>query len=240
MCLIIVKKQGDELSNEFSALARRAMVSNSDGVGFGIRRPNGRVIFRRGLYSPEQIINMIYKLGVSKDDDFIFHARACTRGEVSIDNCHPMPLIKFESWGDKENISSDEELSSNPGLLFHNGGFSIKGSSKDIKRSDTYLLARDFVSQYNLLYSDDGRASMREYIGTGYNKVATLDSKHGVQLYGTFTKDVTNNLIFSQSYYARESTYNVTLKNGKPLTENKVSPKQYEIDNHSGELRRVK
>jgi hypothetical protein len=221
MCLIIVKEVGEPLTKEFYKVAKEGMEWNRDGVGFAIRRDSGEIEFRRGLYTSSDILATIERMGVTPLDTLVFHARACTKGSKSVDNCHPFPAFKFEDWYKHSNIGSNtlHGIGTKHAMIFHNGGFPISANTEaDKNKSDTYLFSRDFVCQFDLLNSKAGERAISTYINkiVPYNRVCVLHPTKGLQYYGDFYKDNLFNLVLSQKRQNTPAQFVIRTVDGVP------------------------
>lgn len=120
MCLIVHKPAGRALPG---ALLRSAAVFNPHGAGF-VALPAGRaaVVRRAAATHADQILGWAAD---HLDDECVFHFRYRTRGEVDLDNAHPLPVTKHIH-------------------LFHNGTLAVDSHTPE--RSDSWHLARDFLA----------------------------------------------------------------------------------------------
>lgn len=120
MCLIVHKPAGRALPG---ALLRSAAAFNPHGAGL-VALPAGRdaVIRRAASTATDEILGWA---AAHADDECVFHFRYRTRGDVDLDNAHPLPVTPHIH-------------------LFHNGTLALDNHTPD--RSDSWHLARDFLA----------------------------------------------------------------------------------------------
>ncbi len=120
MCLIVHKPAGRALP---SALLRSAAEFNPHGAGL-VALPAGRAaVVRRAVET--RVDELLSWAADHVDDECVLHLRYRTRGEIDLDNTHPLP------------VTSDIHL-------FHNGTLAVDRHTP--ARSDSWHLARDFLA----------------------------------------------------------------------------------------------
>jgi len=213
MCLILVKEKGVKLTDRFYDYITKSWRSNNDGGGFAQRKKNGASIFiKKGIETPDEMINRLDKMKIAKEDELIVHLRMCTHGSNTKDNTHPF-IIKNEGEmiaevGEKTLM---EESFIKSIAFFHNGCISAFGSSKIPEEklwSDTRLYAQYVLAQQaeikgkkitgaEILYNikkeqyqtqDSFNKHLAPVMG-GYQKFALLSTQYGVLLIGDYYTD---------------------------------------------------
>lgn len=81
MCVIIVKKAGEQLPSK--SFLKKAAIANRDGCGFATSS---------GVYFRSVFFEDFYRVFMEKarvEDDIVIHFRWATHGSVKTSNCHP-------------------------------------------------------------------------------------------------------------------------------------------------------
>ncbi len=111
-------------------LLRNGAQFNDDGHGWAIVANNSIITFK-SLNLDQAIDNFVATRKIYPEGPALFHSRLSTHGSISVENCHP-----FVVNGDSRTV------------IGHNGIFpkSVQ-PGKDDNRSDTRVLADDFLGQ---------------------------------------------------------------------------------------------
>lgn len=171
MCIIIVKPAGTELPS-FEILEECERM-NRDGAGFMFAK-DGKVIIDKGYFD----VRKLYKSLVSSVDTSlpaVIHFRIATSGNVSLEHCHPYPLIR------SYRRMSKTDLECQVGVA-HNGVFSIT-PDKGVNDSMTFIsnvLARNLF--YKHLRAGKFKCLFEKAIEG--NKLALLYNNGELALYG--------------------------------------------------------
>ncbi len=196
MCVILALETQKELDSLTLEILKSAELTNPDGNGYATLI-NGRVIFEKGI-SMKSIWEKIQSGKIISP--CIIHARITSMGKTTPELCHPF-IINEDSQNNMKGILKDNETA-----VFHNGTMS---DYKDLvlqtalgagRKLPTGLMSDTRGIAY-CLYSLGVEAL--EYIDTGFNKFATLNSK-GLKKYGHWVN--VNGIESSNNYYANVST----------------------------------
>ncbi len=127
MCVIIIKNPGITIPKEKIVSACHV---NNDGFGISVIKDKELLSFKG--YSPKgNDPDEVYRLMTEYHDlPMYLHLRFTTKGEKSLDNCHPFPLV------------TEEGFTLN---LMHNGTLYDFGPKDSDQRSDTRAFAEDFA-----------------------------------------------------------------------------------------------
>lgn len=155
MCLIIHKPAGAVLPG---ALLRSAAELNPHGAGLVALPGKGEAVVRRSVET--RVDDILGWASEHVDDELVLHFRYRTRGQVDLDNTHPLP------------VTSDIHL-------FHNGTLAVDSHTPD--RSDSWHLARDFLSPVltqrpGLLANDTFARMLQAAIGR-LNRLVLVDTR---------------------------------------------------------------
>lgn len=157
MCLLIAKRAGIALPDEWTEICRLAADCNRDGTGYAVRRPSGTIArYRSVTDSPDRFAQAsATRIGV--DDDAIIHFRFATGSRCDKANCHPFSV--------------------RGGVFAHNGVLpSPYVSTND--RSDTARLAEESRDY------DDLRAKLTALSGAGNKFAAMTHLAPGLEIFG--------------------------------------------------------
>lgn len=191
MCVILALETAKELESLTLEILKSAETCNPDGNGYATLI-NGKVVFEKSV-TMESIWQKIQDKEIVAP--CVIHARITSVGKTLPELCHPFVVNESSHNALNGTIQDDESV------LFHNGTFSeykelvlqtAMGSGRHLPSgamSDTRGIA--FV-----LHTLGIEAL--EYIDTGFNKFAVLNSK-GLQKFGPWI-DV-NGISSSNNYY---------------------------------------
>jgi len=194
MCIIIYKKSGTEVKDEW---LKNSAKSNADGFGLSYMDGDKLTIYRSMSY--KKFKKTFRRLESSHpESDFILHFRKNTVGSSNVENCHP--------------FMADGKA------VFHNGTISpcvpFKTDTRE-KRSDTRIFAEDVLSNLPKgWFENEAMLDVLEvYIGS--SKLAVMDEVGTVVLFNEFTGHWYEGLWMSNySYYPNTRSVQKT----KPLT----------------------
>lgn len=138
MCVIIVKKAGQEVPSE--SFLKKAWHSNPDGAGFAYSDgENVHVV--KGLMNLCDFFEAVEAVRKAVEDlkslNMVFHFRIATHGAVEPLNTHPFKICDFE-----EKATKKLKFSTKRGVFFHNGilsNFGSKSKSDSFDFCDTIL-----------------------------------------------------------------------------------------------------
>lgn len=197
MCVILALETKKELDLLTLEILKNAEQTNPDGNGYATLK-NGKVIFEKGI-SMESIYEKICTGEIVAP--CVIHARITSCGITTPELTHPFVI-------EDESNPMQGVLEKGESVLFHNGTFSdykdlvlktALGSGRKLPKgnmSDTRGLAWCLKSL---------GVNALEYIDTGFNKFAVLNSK-GLTKYGKWVN--VNGIESSNNYYANSYEYN--------------------------------
>ena len=197
MCVILALETQKELDTLTLEILKSAETCNPDGNGYATLI-NGKVVFEKSV-TMESIWQKIQDKEIVAP--CIIHARITSVGKTLPELCHPFVVNESSHNALNGTIRDDESV------LFHNGTFSeykdlvlqtAMGSGRHLPSgamSDTRGLA--FCLQTLGIEA-------LEYIDTGFNKFAVLNSK-GLKKFGSWV-DV-NGISSSNNYYDTTKTF---------------------------------
>ncbi len=197
MCVILALETQKELDSLTLEILKSAESMNPDGNGYATLI-NGKVVFEKSV-----TMDLIWQKIQDKEivAPCIIHARITSVGKTLPELCHPFVVNESSHNALNGTIKDDESV------LFHNGTFSeykdlvlqtAMGSGRHLPSgamSDTRGLA--FCLQTLGIEA-------LEYIDTGFNKFAVLNSK-GLKKFGSWV-DV-NGISSSNNYYDTTKTF---------------------------------
>lgn len=172
MCLAIHKPSGVPFNEFLEDSIRNSYKSNRDGIGFALKR-NHQIIVKKGLYTPDTIIEMIKELNPKPEEEMLIHLRTGTSGKVTDTNCHPFVLTKSKERCWAKDIKTDDPV------LIHNGMFSSQEYDvTDSEYSDTFHLTHQYFANLGIrglmmLNLPMFKRLTKDIIGT-FNKVAIM------------------------------------------------------------------
>jgi len=196
MCVILALETQKELESLTFEQLKNAEAMNPDGNGYATLK-NGKVTFEKSV-TMESIWDKIESGDIVAP--CIIHARITSVGKTLPELCHPFVVNESSNNALSGTISDDESV------LFHNGTFSeykdlvlqtAMGSGRHLPSgamSDTRGLA--FCLQTLGIEA-------LEYIDTGFNKFAVLNSK-GLKKFGSWVN--VNGISSSNNYYDTSMT----------------------------------
>ena len=197
MCVILALETQKELDSLTLEILKSAESMNPDGNGYATLI-NGKVVFEKSV-----TMDLIWQKIQDKEivAPCVIHARITSVGKTLPELCHPFVVNESSHNALNGTIRDDESV------LFHNGTFSeykdlvlqtAMGSGRHLPSgamSDTRGIA--FVLQTLGIEA-------LEYIDTGFNKFAVLNSK-GLKKFGSWV-DV-NGISSSNNYYDTTKTF---------------------------------
>jgi len=182
MCLAIVKPKGVSISEEH---LHNGWLNNDHGAGFVCITNEGDFFVHKSL-TYEGFID-VYRNAV-KDygdtSDFLIHFRIASKGNVTLDNCHPFIV--------------DEDR-----VIIHNGTmYNIDIDKKDT-RSDTKVFAEDWLSQLPADWEDNEIINLMIEDFIGASKIALLHRTKGVIIYNKDKGVVVDGNWYSNNTYKK-------------------------------------
>lgn len=142
MCIIAFKPKGVAIPSNFYDKVKVMTGRNRDGCGMAIKRNDGEILhIIKGMYSAEEMINIIKNAHPNIQDEFIFHARIGTSGNTDKFNCHPFYINdKFPE------ITLTDAYRKYP-VVAHNGIFSDYSKGRVEQYCDTIHFVAKFLAE---------------------------------------------------------------------------------------------
>jgi glutamine amidotransferase len=126
MCIIICNPKDVALPNEETL--RHCWEQNPDFGGFAYINDKGRIVIEKHNDLEEFILN-VQVIKSTFETPILIHMRYATRGDITLDNCHPFRI--------------------NKGAVFaHNGTLSLCNPKKDDERSDSRILRDHYLTNF--------------------------------------------------------------------------------------------
>lgn len=192
MCVILALETQKELDSLTLEILKSAESMNPDGNGYATLI-NGKVVFEKSV-----TMELIWQKIQDKEiiAPCVIHARITSVGKTLPELCHPFVVNESSHNALNGTISDDESV------LFHNGTFS---EYKDLVLQTAMGAGRHLPS--GAMSDTRGIAFVLqtlgiealEYIDTGFNKFAVLNSK-GLKKFGNWVN--VNGIESSNNYYA--------------------------------------
>jgi hypothetical protein len=218
MCLAIVKPKGIIIPEEH---LYNGWLNNNDGAGFACITTEGDFFVHKSL-TYEGFID-VYRNAVKdygNTSDFLIHFRIASKGNKTIDNCHPFII--------------DEDR-----IIIHNGTlYNINIDKKDT-RSDTKVFAEDWLSQLPNNWEDNKiiHFMLEDFITSG-SKICMLHRTKGIYIFNEDIGVRVDGIWYSnksyeeyvpfKSYYPATSFYSfieqrlVTFEESKKMTPKEI------------------
>lgn len=195
MCVIVFSKKGVDAPTEEKI--RDMFRANPDGAGYAYEGRNGRVYFKKGLMTVDELLEELRPLERWKRTNLAVHFRIGTAGKNDAATCHPFRIsTQYEEL---------REITGEGPVLFHNGILD-DGGGIDVNSSDT----QDFVAAFAPLLRKYSRSVVRdkamEKIVDG-SRMLIMYGRNKYKMYGEWEKDGdllvsnTNYKWYGKSYY---------------------------------------
>lgn len=213
MCVIVVKKAGQELPNY--ELLFKCFQKNPDGCGF-MYNHNQKVHIEKGFMHFDKFYKRILDLDKKinlKSKGVVFHFRIMTSGKISRGNCHPFPISESISKLKKLNVNCED-------IAFcHNGIINNYLPLGQADISDTQLFSIEVLSMF---YKYDKNFYKNEKVLNAIEKLCKsklcfLNCKGDIYLVGSFFKSdgyLFSNLnfkMYQQKYFYDYEDYDFNL-----------------------------
>lgn len=181
MCIAIYKPADKFVDWEDMREAERC---NSDGWGFAVRLPEGRLLARRGLSGYQGFREAFEPFARFQA---IIHFRIRTHGAVKLGNCHPFMVSKSLA-------------------VIHNGMINID-QNVNAKRSDTWHFNELVLRQFYAARKDFWRHSAYKFVieQMSYNKFVFLSAGGGHAIYNESEGHWAGGIWYSNRSYQRSS-----------------------------------
>lgn len=189
MCVIVYKPKNIELPSK--QILHNCYEHNKDGVGYTFTNRKN-VIVKKGYQDFKEFYNELlkdYKRYNLKQHNLIIHFRIGTSGGLTKEKTQPFKITNNIDELNKLYIKNKKTS------IVHNGVFSRY--TYDTKNSDTQNYIKDFL--YPLLKSEIRNKPELIKDTLSYSKLAMLNYKDNVSLYGEYIKD--NDIYYSNNSY---------------------------------------
>ena len=178
MCVIAFSPKGVEIPTQKQL--KDMWEHNPDGAGYAYVNKKGKVVYRKGFMTFEELLKDLEAPERFKNTNFAIHFRIGTSGKNDGATCHPFPLST--NFGDLRKTEGETDS-----VLFHNGVLS-KGGIVSPLASDT----QDFVVAMTPLLKKFNRSKARDhFIGelTKGSRLLILYKNNTFKMYGDWQKD---------------------------------------------------
>lgn len=184
MCIIIFKPENKEICDDY---LQASYDMNPDGIGYSfvVGEGDGAKIITKHFMKFNKFMKQYRKDEENNMDStpFLIHFRACSKGVVNIENCHPFKI--------------------NEGQVFaHNGTIYGIPEDKDNKKSDTWMFNNAILK--NLPFQWESNAGIRCLIRATLgqrNKVVVLNKTKEFIIFGEHLGVWDNGIWYSNEHY---------------------------------------
>ena len=193
MCVICFSRKGVDAPTEEKI--KEMFKANPDGAGYAYEGKGGKVIYRKGFMTVEELLEELKPLDKWKNTNLALHFRIGTAGENDAHTCHPFPLTT--SYGELRKTEGKGAV------LFHNG-ILAEGGLADKNSSDT----QDFVIAFAPMLKKWSKSRVRDaWVGKLINnsKLLIMYGKNKFKMYGNWYSD--GELMVSNLNYKPNYTY---------------------------------
>lgn len=185
MCIVLVKKRGVSLPDNFKSIIKACFLTNSDGAGFMLKRPGSNNIYmEKGLMKIDDLLFALKKADIDYRDELAVHFRIGTSGGKGREMTHPFVVDKLES-----RVLMMHGTVEQP-VMMHNGIFHGLPDTRMGSYSDTFYFAKDILGKYN---PKAGRRTMNKWRKRfkkilASNKIAVMfpEKDHDIELLGRY------------------------------------------------------
>jgi len=199
VCIIVAKNKGIQIPSK--KILENCFNYNNDGAGFMFNY-NNQVYMYKGYMQFDAFYKAILKVEKQidiKKTSMVFHFRIGTHGKTKNSAyCHPFPITDDENALKKLSIKGIQGIAHN-GILYN--------YTYDKSLSDTMVFIRDFITPLYNAKIDMNNIHIKKLIsnqlGSG-NKLAILDDKGIITLYGEYIED--EKIMYSNSSYKTYQT----------------------------------
>ena len=177
MCVICFSPKGVDAPTEEKI--RDMFFTNPDGAGYAYNGKNGKVYYKKGFMTVEDLLKELKPLSQWKNKNLGLHFRIGTAGKNDAHTCHP-----FEISSRYEDL---RKTKGNGPVLFHNG-ILAEGGLLNEHSSDT----QDFVAAFAPMLEKYNKSKARDkWIEKtiSNNKLLVMYDKNKYKMYGKWEKD---------------------------------------------------
>jgi glutamine amidotransferase len=162
MCIAIVKAKGNAIPEEHLENGWKA---NDDGAGFAYVGSTGEIVIEKFMTWEEFLPS--YRLAVETygdTSDFLIHFRITSKGTTDLDNCHPFYVDRDRA-------------------IIHNGTMTDVVIEKKDTRSDTRVLAEEYLPQLPEDWEDNWVITTFLESFIGWSKICMLHRTKGIYIF---------------------------------------------------------
>lgn len=178
MCVIAFSEKGKDIPTEEQI--RKMWRANPDGAGYAYVNNRGKVIYRKGFMTVDDLLKDLSEPEKFKNTNFAIHFRIGTSGKNDERTCHPFPVSN--NFGDLVKTTGEEDA-----VLFHNGVIGEGGLVNKLS-SDT----QDFVVAFAPMLAKFNQSKARDkYIAefTKGNRLLVMYKNNKFKMFGDWKKD---------------------------------------------------
>ncbi len=208
MCIIILKQKGIQPPSKKTL--KTCFANNPDGAGF-MYWNNGKVSIEKGFMTYKHLKRALNGYRFTSDDVVIYHFRIATCGTVNSSQTHPFPVTDVVSQLQSISISS-------PLAMAHNGIISGMNPTEEI--SDTMMFVKNILADKKVkakIYDEESAQSRLIEMASSASRLAFLDFKGRVRIFGDWDIEKETGLLFSNDDYKYARTYKYTDDNWKNI-----------------------
>lgn len=195
MCVIAFSPKGTDIPTKQQI--KQMWQHNPDGAGYAYVDKKGKVVYRKGFMTLEELMADLEVPERFKNTNFALHFRIGTSGKNDQATCHPFPVSNC--FGDLRKTEGEADA-----VLFHNGVLSNGGLASPLA-SDT----QDFVIAMYPMFKKFNRSKTRDYFIEELidgSRLLVLYKNNAFKMFGKWEKDgdvwVSNlNYKYSYSWY---------------------------------------
>ena len=187
MCVIAFSPKGTDIPSKQQI--KQMWQHNPDGAGYAYVNKKGRVVFKKGFMSLDELMADLEAPERFKNTNFAIHFRIGTSGKNDRATCHPFPVSNV--FGDLRKTEGDADS-----VLFHNGILS-KGGIVSSLASDT----QDFVVAMYPMFRKSRYFFIEELIEG--SRLLVLYKNNAFKMFGKWETDgdiFVSNLNYKNSY----------------------------------------
>lgn len=192
MCVIAFSPKGTDIPSRQQI--KQMWQHNPDGAGYAYVNKKGRVVFKKGFMSLDELMAELEAPERFKNTNFAIHFRIGTSGKNDKATCHPFPVSN--NFGDLRKTEGDADS-----VLFHNGILSDGGIVSPLA-SDT----QDFVVAMSPLFKKYNKSKARDFFIEELidgSKLLILYKNNAFKMFGEWKQDgdiFVSNLNYKNSY----------------------------------------
>lgn len=192
MCVIAFSPKGVDIPSKQQI--KQMWQHNPDGAGYAYVNKKGRVVFKKGFMTLDELMADLEAPERFKNTNFAIHFRIGTSGKNDKATCHPFPVSNV--FGDLRKTEGDADS-----VLFHNGILSRGGIVSPLA-SDT----QDFVVAMYPMFKKYNKSKARDFFIEELiegSRLLVLYKNNAFKMFGKWEQDgdiFVSNLNYKNSY----------------------------------------